>query len=164
MRVTRRNVLIVLGIMTVAGGALFGAGAFSTVEADRTVALETTGDGSALLALEDGGSALVDMNDNQLEISNTSLNQDAKTIANGSIDVTNNGENGVGLYVNATSPAFDIHDSDGNSIEGATGSIDVAPGATESLTLVVDLTGDNAEGDLPSGVQFVADTSEYGGP
>ncbi|MCW8172255.1 hypothetical protein D8S78_05470 [Natrialba swarupiae] len=91
----RRNVLIGLGTIVAGGGAALGTGAFSTVEADRTVDLSTTGDGSALLALDDGGSELVtvtDDGDGQLELSSESLNQNALTRADGAIEVTNNGK------------------------------------------------------------------------
>jgi len=48
----RRNVLIGLGGLVAAGGAALGTGAFTTVTAERTVNIETTGDASAFLALE----------------------------------------------------------------------------------------------------------------
>ena len=46
----RRNVLIGLGGLVAGGGALIGTGAFDTVEAERTVSVETAGDAAALLA------------------------------------------------------------------------------------------------------------------
>jgi hypothetical protein len=48
----RRNVLIGLGGLVAAGGAALGTGAFTTVTAERTVNIQTTGDASAFLALE----------------------------------------------------------------------------------------------------------------
>jgi len=45
----RRSVLIGLGGLVAGGGALIGTGAFDTVEAERTVSVETAGDASAFL-------------------------------------------------------------------------------------------------------------------
>ncbi|MDS0476700.1 DUF1102 domain-containing protein [Natrinema sp. 1APR25-10V2] len=51
MRLNRRNVLFVLGTTILLGGMLIASGAFSQVEADRTVAVNTTGDANAALGL-----------------------------------------------------------------------------------------------------------------
>ena len=48
----RRNVLIGLGGLVAGGGALVGTGAFDTVEAERSVTVETAEDANAFLALE----------------------------------------------------------------------------------------------------------------
>jgi len=48
----RRSVIVGLGSLVTAGGALFGTGAFSTVTAERSVSVETAGDPDALLGLE----------------------------------------------------------------------------------------------------------------
>jgi len=48
----RRNVLIGLGGLVAGGGALVGTGAFDTVEAERSVTVETAEDADAFLALE----------------------------------------------------------------------------------------------------------------
>lgn len=50
--VTRRNVLVGLGGLVAGSGALFATGAFTTVQAQRTVTIETAGDAGAFLALE----------------------------------------------------------------------------------------------------------------
>jgi len=49
---SRRSVLVGLGGLVAGGGALIGTGAFTTVEAQRTVTVETTGDPSGFLGLE----------------------------------------------------------------------------------------------------------------
>lgn len=51
MALNRRNTLIGLGTLAVGGGALAATGAFTTVEADRTVEVQAVGDASALLGL-----------------------------------------------------------------------------------------------------------------
>ena len=66
----RRNVLIGLGGLVAGGGALIGTGAFTTVEAQRTVSVETAGDADAFLGLApaDGeeGEGFVTVNDDGL--------------------------------------------------------------------------------------------------
>jgi len=71
---SRRSVLIGLGGVVAGGGALIGTGAFTTVEAQRTVSVETAGDASGFLGLEaadrtDGSSTT------QANASNTDANQ-----------------------------------------------------------------------------------------
>lgn len=51
MSMTRRSLLIGGGTVVVGGGAALGTGAFSSVEADRSVTLNTAGDSDALLSL-----------------------------------------------------------------------------------------------------------------
>ncbi|WMT06074.1 hypothetical protein NP511_11835 [Natrinema thermotolerans] len=52
MRMNRRNVLVGLGTIVAGGGAALGTGAFSSVEAERTVTVETAGDANAFLGLD----------------------------------------------------------------------------------------------------------------
>jgi hypothetical protein len=49
--VNRRSVLVGLGGLVAGGGALIGTGAFTTVEAQRTVNVSTAGDASGFLGL-----------------------------------------------------------------------------------------------------------------
>ena len=104
MRMNRRNVLVGLGTIVAGGGAALGTGAFSSVEAERTVDLDTTGDSSALLALEsessivsyDGG----DGDDSgEIEFDEDSLNENATTTFDPAFTVENNGGEHVGFYV-----------------------------------------------------------------
>lgn len=48
----RRSLIVGLGGLAAGGGLVLGTGAFSTVEAQRTVSVETAGDADAFLALE----------------------------------------------------------------------------------------------------------------
>ena len=107
----RRSVLIGLGGLVAGGGALIGTGAFDTVEAERTVSVETSGDASALLGLApaDGnygtGVVQTDTGDDtgliQINIDGNSngggngLNQDAITSFNNLVTVTNQGTQDV---------------------------------------------------------------------
>jgi hypothetical protein len=56
MRLTRRNALIGLGTVAAGAGVIGGSGAFTSVEADRSMNVETTGDDSAALGLIPAGS------------------------------------------------------------------------------------------------------------
>jgi hypothetical protein len=52
MNTSRRNLLVALGGSAAVGGIAFGAGAFSTVEAERTATVEVVGDDEAVVARE----------------------------------------------------------------------------------------------------------------
>lgn len=104
----RRNVLIGLGGVVAGGGALLGTGAFTTVEAERTVSVETAGDADAFLALTParGDGAFVDDSGDTVEINldgtdsendnADGLNQNAVTRFENLVDVQNNGTQDVG--------------------------------------------------------------------
>ncbi|MFC6729095.1 hypothetical protein ACFQDG_10625 [Natronoarchaeum mannanilyticum] len=168
----RRNVLAGIGALTAGGGAVFGSGAFSQVEAERTVDISTTGDSGALLQFS-GSSTLVNLdggNDSDLlKISASNLNKDATTTAKDAITVTNTGDNAVGFYVDDESSQVSGVDEidiqvDGTSIVGSSNSVDLnASNGSADLDLVFDLTGDNIADDIPGSITFVADTSSHSG-
>jgi hypothetical protein len=96
--------LVGLGGLVAGGGALIGTGAFTTVEAERTVNISTAGDGSAFLGLEParaGGNFVDNSTDNTIAINldgtdsnngNASgLNENARTRFERLVDITNNG-------------------------------------------------------------------------
>ena len=106
----RRNVILGLGGLVAGGGVLVGTGAFDTVEAERTVSVETAGDADAFLALEpaergdetdpDSDNAFVEQNDDGLlEITfgqddgadGGGLNLNARTVFEELVTVRNQG-------------------------------------------------------------------------
>ena len=103
----RRSVLIGLGGLVAGGGAILGTGAFDTVEAQRTVSVETAGDAEALLGLtpaDRGGedaddNAYVEQEDGTISINldgnddqdADGLNQNARTTFRNLVQVTNQG-------------------------------------------------------------------------
>ena len=151
----RRNVLIGLGGLVAGGGALVGTGAFDTVEAERTVSVETAGDADAFLGLSpadrdddtgDGAANDADFNeyvpdpgDGTIEINldgNTEgadgLNQNARTRLENLVVVTNQGTQDVG------SLEFTIDvDTDGDE-GGHENAFKIVSGGTE-----FDATGDD---------------------
>jgi len=91
MRVNRRNVLLGLGTLVTAGGGALATGAFSQVEADRTIDVGTTGDSSAYLQFNNIDSTYVSTstgdNSNQFELQLGSLNEDAVSKFNSIFDI-----------------------------------------------------------------------------
>jgi len=109
MQATRRNVLVILGVLTIAGGALFGTGAFSQVEAQRGVDVNTQGDASAQLGLEITDASLNGSNGNTIAFDEQDLNMNATTYYNDSFVITNND-------ASTSLSSIEIEDPDGNSL------------------------------------------------
>lgn len=101
----RRNFLLALGGVAAGSGTILGTGAFSSVEAERSVTVETTGDANGLLGIApfgdpdatssnasdyvnapDGGTVAIDIDD---------INQNAITQIDRLLQVTNNGTDTV---------------------------------------------------------------------
>ena len=167
MGMNRRNVLVGLGGLTVGGGALFASGAFTTVEAQRTVELSTTGDAEALLSLADGGSQLVRVESGLIRLDEDELNEDALTRADNAIDVDNNGEEDVGFYVEddnniGEGEVLNFYTNSDESIVGSENAIalDSDAGETTTVGVEIELRG-NDEDAIPDEITFVADTEAY---
>jgi hypothetical protein len=102
MNPTRRAFLVMLGGAAV-GGVTLGTGAFSSVNAERTVSVETASDGNALLGIEPGaggGEYVTGSDPIAIDITGTSagaqgVNQDAITAIDQLLEVTNNGTSDV---------------------------------------------------------------------
>jgi hypothetical protein len=162
MKLNRRNVLIGLATATVGGGAAFGSEAFSTVEADRTVSVSATGDGSALLEMDITGDLSGSNGDTiKFDLGND-VNLDATTTFTGALTIKNNGNNSVSL---------DITDGSGNSLigSGSSSDMDIIPqnqsapvsidgGSSETFDIEFDLVGTTSAGneDIPGSVTIVA--------
>lgn len=153
MKLNRRNALIGLGAIATGGGALFGSGAFSTVEANREVQIGVTGDSSANLGLaanntdianDSGGGA-----NNQVAINGNAFNPDATTEYDDAFDVTNNASNEI--YLAIESP----------TVSNGTATFYVDSGSNDTIADVADLSADYvaiaAGADLTVGLSFNAD-------
>ncbi|PGF16286.1 hypothetical protein CP556_09265 [Natrinema sp. CBA1119] len=92
MRMNRRNVLVGLGTIVAGGGAALGTGAFSSVEADRTVTVSTSGDSSAYIGISvDGSYATDNGGGDAVEVNlGDSYNDSATTRINGVLTLENN--------------------------------------------------------------------------
>jgi hypothetical protein len=99
----RRTILLGLGTAIAGGGAVLGTGAFTTVEADRSVSVNVAEDSAALVGIDvndrygdttDNGVAEFDLQSNIFE--DTGFNPQGKTILYGALAITNNsGESGT---------------------------------------------------------------------
>ena len=163
----RRSVLIGLGGLVAGGGALVGTGAFDTVEAQRTVTVETADDADALLGLAptdrdddasgtqneyvtENGDGLLEINLDGNDSGNanaTGLNQKARTRFDELDDITNNGTQAVGTL------EFEL---------GVTGT-DNDTAHEEAFKIVVNDTTVNPTSGSAVGVLSDADLSSSGG-
>lgn len=167
-KLSRRNTIIGLGALVGGTGAMAASGAFSTVEADRTVDMQTTGDSTALLALTAAGTgAAVDEGGSTITLTRTDLNENALTVFDPAFNVANNGNNDIGFYVTDVTNvgdglAIDFTDGNGNSIVGSGNSVDITSGSNQDVAIEIDLRS-NAIGDIPAEITLVADESQYSG-
>lgn len=157
MKSNRRNILLYLGTATAGLGGIFGSGAFSSVEADRTVNIETAGDASALLEFTGNDPDIVTTrsvgsdSNAVIELNQQALNEKTEAIFNDVISVTNRGSQDVGLSVDnsqGTDPndlvgtVLDIRDSNNNSVVDDNGTAAVtlaANGGAEDLSVIINL-------------------------
>lgn len=116
MRMNRRNVLAGIGVAVVGGGGALASGAFSQVEAERSVDLDTSDDADAYLGMEaaDGADSYVTTSNGTIGISIDNLNEDAMTTINELISFTDNSPADVSIdtvsveVINDTSGAISI--------------------------------------------------------
>ncbi|MFC4249149.1 hypothetical protein ACFOZ7_19820 [Natribaculum luteum] len=133
MRTNRKNVLIGLGLIIAIGGAVVGSGAFSTVEADRGVSVETAGDADAYLAITPGddykgsayisndsdGSLTFDLGQNgTTDFGGSGFNENATTTLNQLVEIQNQGESTVDISVSNESDTL-AGDSTTITLDGA---------------------------------------------
>ena len=159
MAMNRRNVLIGLGTVAAGGGAVLGTGAFSTVEAERTMSVGFSDDSGAELILNPTSSyASSSQGTNSastLDLTFNNLNDDATTTLSGVFEIDNNDSDGNphDVYIDSNQSSsevdgtiVDFRDSDGNSIVGtgtsaATGTNlegFATSDAAELITVVID--------------------------
>lgn len=154
-------------------GLITATGAFTTVEAERTADVQVSGDQSALLAINvaDNSNApeYVDDSGDQtvIDIDGTSegangVNPNALTNFGPLLNISNQGTQDVGVYVEVTGADADVATlnwSDGSSAEGTSGAVTLTPGTSDELAFEIDLRGegfsDNDELDLT--ITIIAD-------
>jgi len=163
---SRRSVLIGLGGVVAGGGALIGTGAFTTVEAQRTVSVQTAGDASAFLGLEaadrpdnstsaptdsaganqdeyvsGGGDSPIQINLDGNSEGAAGLNQDAKTTFRNLVAVTNNGTqdiNSITLKIEPDAGSFS------DEPFGVTVDDDGTPITVDNADEILGATGNNS--------------------
>jgi len=178
MAMNRRNVLIGLGAVAAGGGAAIGTGAFSQVEASRTVSASTTGDGGAYVSFTNTDGAYVDTsggsNSNQLQFTFEKLNEDAISKFDGLLDISVNppdapsNSNAISdtyhIYVRSetnvgNSAALDVEDDSDTTLVGSDNAQSIAHsgGNWESISNVgVRIDDSNYDiSNIPSAITFV---------
>ncbi len=153
--------------MIIGSGALVGTGAFSSVEADRTVDVGTAADSGALLQITEGAGAssgeIFANANNELSLNQSNFNTDAITTFDNAVNVTNTGSESVTLYVDDSDPgigsALFLNESGGSSIvaSGTGDGVQIAPTETVELDVVIDIRGDRSIGDIGSDITLVAE-------
>ena len=164
MRLNRRSVLLGLGTISATVGGAFGSGAFSSVEATRTVNLNTSSDSDSLLGFEpntsngdpnniintkdtasdtaeDGGSSVI-------ELQQENLNQNATTKFNNALKVVNRGGKDVGVSVDNTNNTALI--GDGKLLDVRHGGSSIVANTDSERTEAADLPSgtDSDPGDI----------------
>lgn len=167
MRLNRRSVLLGLGMLSASIGGIFGSGAFSSVEATRSVTINTGGDSGALLSFQANNpsgtannkiiSTETESGTSVIKIEQESLNERATTTFKNALSITNNGDKNVGVSVNASETtysnstpglvgdALDIRDTDrgnGSIVDNASdgdNAVDLDFDKSITLSIVVDL-------------------------
>jgi len=158
-----------MGSVTAAGAAGIGTGAFTSVSADRNLAIDTAGDANAFLSItkakdDDGdvypnageyveidGNGVVSLDFTQSEDTDgtaSGINRNAQTIFDNLLDIKNNGTQDVVLSVNS-----DLIASQGGFLgiyaEGEQGNPDDGSGLSSSDT---DQTMTLSPGDIASNI------------
>jgi hypothetical protein len=107
----RRNVLVGLGTIVAGGGAALGTGAFSSVEAERSVSVSTSGDSSAnvQLSVDASSNAIGTSGGDTIDIQGQNLNLKGITTVEGVLTIT------VGSSAGGTSYSIDIYDDTATS-------------------------------------------------
>ncbi|MFP8889647.1 hypothetical protein ACLI4U_07730 [Natrialbaceae archaeon A-CW2] len=168
MRLNRRNVLIGLGTIVAGGGAALGTGAFSSVEATRTVDVTTAGDSGGLVAMNISG-ALEGEDGNTIEFDLDNLNIDAVTRFQNAFDVTNNRDSG-NIKLEIEDGGGDITTTDAEAetntrmyFETNEDLNNIGPNDTVTFNIVFNLEGetttDDADSAIPGEITITANDS-----
>jgi len=104
----RRKFIAGVGSLAAGAAAVTGTGAFTSVQADRSVAVATTGDASAMLAFDTGSgdaenSDYVSTSGGEVSIDIDALNVDATTQINDLFKIRNQGTQPAVVYVDPSS-------------------------------------------------------------
>ena len=158
MRLTRRNALIGLGTAAAGAGVIGGTGAFTSVDAERDLTIQSTNDTDANVqitvdpddkhdSLSDGGASDV------VQLDFTDLNQNAVTTYDDALQINPSGSNG-----NYDVTVDILEASGGNNLSWVTATVNngsnVSPGTNVNVDIDIDLTS-NEVGDL-SGDEVIA--------
>ncbi|WP_436346020.1 hypothetical protein [Natronorubrum sp. FCH18a] len=160
MRMNRRNVLVGLGTIVAGGGAALGTGAFSSVDADRTIGVQVEDDSSAYIQFRTADTASGTLANQEYVTTESGTN--GNSIIRFDFDGAGGGTNGEGLNEEAVTSfddLFEIGNESGEEIE-----IGYEVEGTSAITFYdqsdSDIDGESIvdEGDLIVGIEI--DTRE----
>ena len=160
----RRKFIIGVGALGAGTSAALSTGAFTNVEATRSMTVSTAGDGSAYLRLmpadsQNGSSYASYTEDGTLSVTLDELNENATTTVESLFTVQNEGSQTVSVYLDDASDAVSF-EVDGDSVEGASGAVRLSTGESATVDVTVDTTGD-AGGELLSDVTVMAKSQVF---
>jgi len=122
----RRKFIIGAGALASGSAAAVGTGAFSSVEAERTIDLSTEDDSNALLEITlnndydgDGEEYVTETSDGRFEIAVDNLNREAVTRFEDLFTVANTGGQDLDLWINVDFGADTPNDDEQDPIRGA---------------------------------------------
>lgn len=158
----RRNFLIGAGSAAVGASALIGSGAFTSVEAERQVTVETAGDAQAYLALtgdeeyvssESEGMLTIDLGGATTTNNGGGFNDDAITTVE-AVDIENRGTNDVDVTVDDTELGAGVTATINN------GPLTLPAGNTEerAIEFVVDTLNEDPDGTQDLGILTIEAT------
>lgn len=134
-------------------GLVTATGAFTTVQAERTVNVDVTGDANALLALQsesqyattnNAGELLIDFSSDTLDAQG--LNQNATTQVDRLFNVTNNGDEEVGLFLSDDSSAISFYNT--TSGPGSSANVSLGAGSTAAVGIEIVTVDQNIDATL----------------
>ena len=157
----RRNLILGLGSVSLAGASVFGSGAFSSVQADRDVTVNVAGDDEAYLALEpaegpngdyasiEDGTLALNFDGSAEGVDGQGFNAEATTRVDEVFTITNQGTQTVGVYIEefeTTADGVDVafleQESDPEtSIVGPESAVELPVGEPVPVGVVVNARG-----------------------
>ena len=152
MAIKRRTQLIGLGSLILGAGAIVGTNAFSTVEANRSISVSTTGDDSAVVQIDvNESTGLVDNGGDTVSLNLENINKNGKTTFEDALEITVNDNSGSSTATYTISIEEDIPrlQFKPNQHTG------VGAGSTVSFDLEVNFLPPNANGnEIPPDAEF----------
>lgn len=152
----RRSLLLSIGAASVGTGAVFGSGAFTSIEADRNVNLNVTNDsGSAQVTFDQGSGVGADAiigTDNSesaevIKFAETNLNERAKTTFTDALEIDNNGGTKVDLYVDDSTEGIGDDPSNGGVLDFRVDGSSIVGGGTSGNAIELGADGSTSGGE-----------------
>jgi hypothetical protein len=126
----RRKFLIGAGSLAAGGAAALGSGAFTSVQADRSVDVTVAGDANAFLEVEPaetdnaaafteqagGRSNTLSIRIDKTAVGGSGVNEQAETFIDDLFSITNQGTQPVWVWMKSTIPGVNFYNSDDNEV------------------------------------------------